>query len=297
MVLSPPRTGRRPWAWQNMTDEKKVGKIVFLGVLVNALLFALKVVAWFGTHSLGILSDAVNSGTDILLYTILVLVAFWSRKRADRDHPFGHGRAEPLGAIVVAIFVSMVALEIVRGSVEGLISGHRPTITTLGIVVLSVSVAMKTFLGPLFLVQAKKAKSPILKSTALDAFADIGASGVALLGLVLSGVWDAIAGIAVGVWVLVSAFSVIRENLSFLMGKAPCLEVIQEIRHLARETPGVTGVTEVKAHYVGAELHVEVIITVSPDISVGQAHDIGAAVQERIEATEEVSRAFVHMDA
>ncbi len=280
-----------------MADEKKVGKIVFLGVLVNAILFALKVIAWFGTHSLGLLSDAVNSGTDILLYTILVLVALWSRKRADKDHPFGHSRAEPLGAIVVAIFVSMVALEIIRGSVEGIISGHKPTATTLGIVVLLVSVALKSFLGPLFLVQAKRIKSPILKSTALDAFADIGASGVALLGLVLSGIWDAIAGIAVGIWVLVSAFSVIRENLSYLMGKAPRQEIIQEISRLARESPGVVRVSEIKAHYVGAELHVELIITVSPDISVREAHDIGALVQERVESVEEVSRAFVHMDA
>lgn len=283
--------------WPNMADEKKVGKIVFLGVLVNALLFALKILAWFSTHSLGILSDAINSGTDILLYTILVLVALWSRKKADRDHPFGHSRAEPLGAIIVAIFVSMVALEIVRGSVEGLISGHRPTITTLGVVVLSVSVALKLFLGPFFLIQARKTKSPILRTTTLDAFADLGASGVALLGLVLSGIWDTIAGITVGIWVMLSAFSVIRENLSYLMGKAPRLEIIQEIKRLARETHGVTGVTEVRAHYVGAELHVEVIITVSPGISVGQAHDIGTAVQERIEATADVSRAFVHMDA
>ena len=280
-----------------MADEKRVGKIVFIGVLVNALLFILKTLAWFGTHSLGMLSDAVNSGTDILLYTILVLVAFWSRKRADTDHPFGHGRAEPLGAIVVAIFVSMVALEIVRGSVEGMISGHRPTITTLGIVVLSVSVAMKLFLGPVFLIQSKKTKSPILKSTALDAFADIGASGVALLGLILSGIWDAIAGIAVGIWVLLSAFSVIRENLSYLMGKAPRHEVVREIRRLVGETAGVIGVSEIRAHYVGAELHVEVIITVSPDISVREAHDIGAAVQERVESAEGVSRAFVHVDA
>ncbi len=280
-----------------MADEKRVGKIVFLGVLVNALLFALKTIAWLGTHSLGLLSDAVNSGTDILLYTILVLVAFWSRKRADTDHPFGHGRAEPLGAIVVAIFVSMVALEIVRGSVEGIISGHRPTITTLGIAVLSVSVGMKLFLGPLFLIQSKKTRSPILKSTALDAFADIGASGVALVGLLLSGIWDAIAGVAVGIWVLASAFSVIRENLSYLMGKAPGHEVVREIRRLTGETAGVIGVSEIRAHYVGAELHVEVIITVSPDISVREAHDIGAAVQERVESIKGVSRAFVHVDA
>ncbi|MGB9590115.1 MAG: cation diffusion facilitator family transporter [Candidatus Hydrothermia bacterium] len=280
-----------------MVDERKVGKIVILGVIANALLFVLKAVAWFGTHSLGILSDAVNSGTDILLYTILVLVAFWSRKRADSDHPFGHGRAEPLGAIVVAIFVSMVALEIVRGSVEGIMSGHRPNVTLLGIIVLGASMALKILLGPLFFVQARKMRSPILKSTALDAFADIGASGVALMGLLLSGIWDAIAGIAVGIWVFLSAFSVIRENLSYLMGKAPGHDTIQEIKRLAGDTPGVVGVTEIRAHYVGAELHVEVIITVSPDISVRDAHDIGAAVQKRVESTEGVSRAFVHMDA
>jgi len=295
--LNLPRTGQRLSDWPNMADERKVSRVVFLGVLANALLFALKLGAWFGTHSLGLLSDAVNSGTDILLYAILVLVTLWSGKSADRDHPFGHTRAEPLGAIVVAIFVSMVALEIVRGSVQGLVSGHRPTITALGVAVLSVSVALKLFLGPLFLIQARRTKSPILKSTALDAFADTGASGVALLGLILSGMWDAIAGIAVGAWVLVSAFSVIRENLSYLMGKAPRHEVIQEIRRLAGETPGVLGVSEVKAHYVGAELHVEVIITVSPDISVREAHDIGTEVQKRVESAEEVSRAFVHMDA
>lgn len=282
---------------QSMVDEKRVGRVVFLGVLVNALLAVLKLAAWFGTHSLGLLSDTVNSGTDILLYAILVLVAFWSRKKADTDHPFGHTRAEPLGAIVVAIFVSMVALEIVRGSVEGLISGHRPNITLFGIVVLSVSMALKMFLGPLFLIQARRTKSPILKSTALDAFSDIGASGVALLGLVLSGIWDALAGIAVGVWVIISAFSVIRENLSYLMGKAPSPEIIRKIRRLASETPGVLGVSDVKAHYVGSELHVEVIITVSPDISIREAHDIGAEAQKRVESAEEVSRAFVHMDA
>lgn len=283
--------------WPNMADEKRVGKAVFLGVLVNAALFVLKTLAWFGTHSLGLLSDAVNSGTDILLYTILVMVALWSRKRADRDHPFGHTRAEPLGAIVVAIFVSMVALEIIRGSVQGLISGHRPTLTLVGVLVLLASVALKLALGTFFLCQARKRRNPILKSTSLDAFADVGASGVALVGLVLSGIWDAVAGIAVGIWVLLSAFLVIKENISYLMGKAPRLEIIQEIRRLAGDTPGVVGVSEVKAHYVGAELHVEVIITVSPEISIREAHDIGALVQERVEAAEEVSRAFVHVDA
>ncbi|MEO0146512.1 MAG: cation diffusion facilitator family transporter [candidate division WOR-3 bacterium] len=280
-----------------MGDEKRVSKIVSLGVIINALLFVLKGAAWFGTHSLGILSDTVNSGTDILLYAVMVIVALWSRKRADADHPFGHTRAEPLGAIVVAIFVAMVALEIVRGSVEGLISRHAPRITAMAICVLAVSVITKGFLGPFFMIWARRTRSPLLKSTALDAFADIGASGVALLGLVLSGIWDALAGAAVGVWVLVSAFSVMRENLSYLMGKAPNQGIIMKIRRLAGETPGVASVTEVRAHYVGAELHVEVIITVSPEISVREAHDIGAAVQERVESAEEVSRAFVHVDA
>ncbi len=275
-----------------MSDKR----VLAMAVGVNSLLFLLKTVAWFGSKSFGLLSDAVNSGSDILLYSVLIAVAAWSSKAADKDHPFGHSRGEPVGAVVAGIFIAVVALELAWRSLLGLFHHHTYEITPLATGVLLISVLSKLALGAVFVAHNRKKSNPLTKAAQVDVLADAAASSVALVGLLKAGFWDPVAGILVAAWIGLSSWAVIKENLSFLVGRSPESKTLQAMMQQAMTVPGVKRVKGIRAHHVGPEIHLEITITVSPELSLARAHDIGDAVRQKLESMDLVQQAFVHID-
>jgi cation diffusion facilitator family transporter len=107
---------------------------------------------------------------------------------------------------------------------------------------------------------------------------------------------DAVAGLAIAAWVLWSGYRIGAENLDYLMGRAPREGLLEEIQTRAREVHGVLSLNDVKAHYVGSQVHVEIHVEVDRELSTQASHEIGTEVRDRLRGLEGVAEAFVHLD-
>ena len=135
-----------------------------LGLAANTGLAILKGVAGAATGSIAVISDAVNSATDVVASVAVYVSVRTSRRGPDADHPFGHQRAEPMAAFIVAVFTCIVAFEIARASVMRLLGEPREIEGTLGLWALAISIAVKLVMAVHFRRVGRKACSPALRA-------------------------------------------------------------------------------------------------------------------------------------
>ncbi len=274
---------------------------IWMGIVGNAVLFGGKIVIGLSFNSIAIISDSLNSFTDIIASTIVFISIRASYRAADAEHPFGHHRAQPIAGLIVAIFTGIVGFEVITQAVTRLISGGAGVEPGLLPIVLVVGV-MVIKLG-MHLVAASVAKrtgSTALRASAADHRNDVLISAAVLAGVVAANlglpVFDPIVAILIGLWIIRAGFAIGRDNLRFLMGEVPPKELLDRILEKARAVDGVLALNDVSAHYVGTVVEIEVHINVDRHIDIERAHAIGKQVQWAIEGMKEVSRAFIHID-
>lgn len=273
---------------------------VWMGIIGNAILFCGKVVVGFSFNSIAIISDSFNSLTDIVASTIVFVSIRSSYRAPDAEHPFGHKRAQPLAGLVVAILTGIVGFEIIAQSVTRLFTGEQIQRGILPIAVLGCVLLIKLGMHLYARVTAQRTGSTALMASAADHRNDVLISAAVILGVGASNlgfpIFDPIAAILVGLWIIRAGFSIGRSNIKFLMGEAPPAALLESITTRARTVPGVLELHDVSAHYVGTSVEVAVHVSVDRRLSVEQAHEIGENVQKAIEGVEEISHAFIHID-
>ncbi len=272
----------------------------WMGITGNAVLFAAKIIVGFAFNSISLISDSFNSLTDIVASVIVLLSVHSSYQGPDAGHPFGHKRAQPLAGLVVAILTGIVGFEIIAQSVGRLLDGSRMQQGILPLILLVVVMAVKLAMHFVARFTAQRTGSPALMASATDHRNDVLISAAVLLGVGASNlgmpIFDPLAAIAVGVWIIWAGFRIGRDNIKYLMGAAPPPELVERIKTIAHGIEGVLGLNDVFAHYVGTVVEIEVHIDVDRSLSIEEAHAIGKRVQRAIEDLEEVSRAFIHID-
>lgn len=271
-------------------------RLVVLGVYANAVLFGAKLWAGLLSHSTAVLSDALNSGLDLIVAAIVSYSVRLHEQDADEDHHYGHRRAEPLASLLLAAVAVMLGMSIVKDGVVGLTEHHVVHVMPSVVHVLYGALGLKVVLWALYAIAYRRSGSTVMHSTMLDSRNDILATAVALAGYRISGNWDDVAGIAIGVWIIASGMQTAWPNVKLLMGAAPGQPMMRRLAEAAKSVPGVLGVHGLRAHFVGDRLHVEVHIEVEPSLPLVAAHAVGEAVRQRLEALPAVQRAFVQVD-
>jgi len=273
---------------------------MWLGIVGNSVLFAGKIFVGLTFNSIAIISDSFNSLTDIVASTIVLISVRSSYEEPDKEHPFGHKRAQPLAGLVVAILTGIVGFTIITQSVTRLINGEQIEKGLIPILLVVCVMVIKLCMHLFVRIVAARAKSPALMASAMDHRNDVLVSAAVLAGVVVSNigypVFDPIVAILVGMWIIRAGFSIGRDNIKYLMGEAPPTELVERIREKAKSIDGVLGLNDVFAHYVGTTVEIELHINVDRRITIEDAHGIGKRVQWAIEDMEEISRAFIHID-
>lgn len=272
----------------------------WMGIAGNVVLFAAKILVGFTFNSIAIISDSFNSLTDIVASTIVLISVRSSHQGPDENHPFGHARAQPLAGLVVAILTGIVGFEIITQSFGRLFDGQRMQPGVLPIILLAGVMVVKLVMFVVARVTARRMRSTALMASSVDHRNDVLISAAVILGVGASNlgfpVFDPIAAMAVGAWIIWSGFRIGRDNIKYLMGAAPPAALVQKIIEIAHAAEGVLGVNDVFAHYVGTSVEIEVHIDVDRRLTIERAHAIGKKVQSAIEDMEEISRAFIHID-
>lgn len=267
----------------------------------NTALFAMKIAIATFSGSIALLSDAFNSLVDVVASVAIYASVEVAHREPDADHPFGHHRAETIAALGVAIFTAILGFEIGRAAVERLLAGPEPIrAPEWAIGALAVSMAGNLALARYLRRRGAALESPAILANAVECENDIGASLAALVGVTGAALgWHAIdplAGVVVGGWIVWGGYRFGRQNIDYLMGKSPARELVDRIRAVALAATGVRGVHDLRAHYVGHRVHVEIHIEVDQELRTRQSHDVGGAVRHAVEGLAGVDRAFVHVD-
>ncbi len=275
-------------------------RATWLGIIGNIILFILKIVVGIVYNSIAVISDAINSFTDIIASVIVFISVKVSSKRADKGHPFGHHRAEPIAGLIVAIFVGIVGFEVINAAFHRLMGGDGIIRGIPPLIVMGFTLVLKLFMYLYFKRVGKKVKSTAILASAADHRNDVLISVAALIGV--GGAYfgytflDPLVALVIGVWIIYAGYEIGRTNVKFLMGEAPSEELMIQIKEIALETKGVKGLNDVRAHYVGVLLHVEVHIEIDKNLRISKGHSISKMVQNRIEKLEDIDRVFVHID-
>ncbi|WP_254535460.1 cation diffusion facilitator family transporter [Halomarina litorea] len=276
---------------------RRVGLVV-LGV--NVVLALAKGAVYLSTGSLAVGSEAVNSIADGVYSLVIVVGLYLTTQPPDTDHPHGHERIEPFVALFVAVGVFAAGGAVLWQAAQAVLSGGTTRAGPVAMAVLAGSAAAKYLLFRYCARMAETYHSPALRATALDNRADILTAGAALVGVVGASlgvsVLDPLAGGVVALGILYTGVEIARDNVGYLVGRAPSEELTDDIVERALAHPEVKGVHDVVAHHVGPEVDVSLHIEIEGERTLNEAHDIETDVVRRIREIREVDDVFVHLD-
>ena len=259
---------------------------IALGAYV--LVFALKLTVYFMTGVLALMAEAFHTLSDILVTGFLLVAASYSRKGADQVHMFGHGRAQNVAALVAAtLFISFTSYKLYEEAIPRLFrpveTAYRNVGLSLGVLALSMVIAAV----PLLNLFRQKKRGPAAKAQFFESVNDelglIAALAGTLFILRNQPIADPIASVLVASIIAYNGIRLFLDNFSSLLGRSPGPDFLARLESLARSVPGVIGVHELRAEYVGPEaIHAGMHVEVQAGITVEEADRIRREVEGRI---------------
>lgn len=250
-----------------------------IGIVFNLLLFGAKIAVGLIGNSLTVVADAVNNLSDSGSSVVTLFGFKLSSRPADKEHPFGHARYEYVSGLVVAFLVLAIGVLLAKSSVEKMITPEVVNVTTLTYVVLALSIGIKVFLALLNRNFGKAIDSAPLMASAEDARNDILSTLTVLIATVVidtTGVnLDAYFGLAVSVFIVVSAVKLIRESIDPILGTRPDPDQVRLIREKLLSYPHVKGIHDLMIHNYGAANCFAVVhVEIPADTDLMEAHDM-----------------------
>lgn len=271
-----------------------------VGICLNVFLFIGKFFAGRLSGSIAITADAFNNLSDAGSSMITLLGFELGGQKADREHPFGHGRLEYLSGLIVAMLIVLMGFELARSSLTKILHPKSIQSGTIVIAILVVSIAVKLYMFTYNHRIGKRFSSPAMHATALDSLSDCAATTAVLAATLVSrftGVRiDGWCGVLVSCFILYSGFSAARDMINPLLGQPPSPEYVSQIKNIVLAHPKVIGIHDLIVHDYGPgrsmiSLHAEV----SASENVLELHDeIDNAEKELKEQLGCV--AVIHMD-
>ncbi|MFB6300619.1 MAG: cation diffusion facilitator family transporter [Halobacteriales archaeon] len=284
-----------------MSRRTVVRRVALLVFGVNLALAVGKGFVWLETGSLAIKGEAVNSLADSLYSLIILAGIYLTTRPPDLEHPHGHERIEPFVSLLVALSIFAAGGLVLWQSTQAIISGTMTAqIGPIAIGILLLTGIVKYGLYRYCLRIGEERNSPAIVATALDNRNDILTAGAALAGVVGARagapILDPIAGAIVSLGIFYTGWEVVRDNIDYLIGRAPPENLRSEIIETALAHPDVRGAHDVVAHYVGPEVDVSLHIEVEGDRTIREAHQIETEVVQSIQELPAIDDVFVHID-
>ncbi len=273
-----------------------------LTLWIYAVIFAGKLAAYFLTGVMAVFAEALHTLSDIFIAGFLLLALLWARKKADAEHMFGHGRVQNAAALVAAtLFISFTSLRLYEEAITRLLHPHEAAHQNLGLALGVLLVSMLVAAAPLVTLLRQKTRGAVAKAQFLELINDELGLLAALLGtlLVMWGrpVADPLAAILVATIIAVNAIGLFRENLSFLLGRAPEPRLMEAVRQAALSTTGVLSVHNLRAEVIGpGTVHTALHIEIKRGTSIEQADAIATEVKARIHKLTDYGYCIVHAD-
>jgi cation diffusion facilitator family transporter len=280
-----------------MNNEKI--KVASSSVLAAFFITTFKLIVGLFTGSLGIISEALHSGLDMLAAGITYLSVKFSDKPADDDHNYGHGKIENLSALLESILLLITCIWIIYEAINRLIfDDTQIDVSIWSYLVVITSIVIDFSRSSALMRVAKKFNSQALEADALHFTTDIWSSLVVLLGLVIYQFlgWhaaDAVASMIVACIVLYVAYKMGRKAIDILLDISP-KDTLSTVKKILSEFPEISEYHDLKARTAGADTFIKFNLHLNPTMSLTEAHNLCDRIESRINKQISRSEVYIH---
>lgn len=270
------------------------------GIAVNVLLSATKFLVGLLSGSLAVTADAVNNLSDAAGSVMALVSVRIAGKPVDREHPYGHGRMEYIGALAVGVLIIVAGVKLLMEGANGILEPAALTVSVLTLALLTASVLAKVWLYFFYRRLARAIDSQPLYAAAKDSLSDVVATSAVVVSVLLQKLFgwrvDGYMSVLVALFVLKTGISILRDTVSRLLGGKPNPELTQAIRDKLTAYDGILGVHDLAVHDYGpgrciASVHAEV----SAKGDIVAVHEIIDRAERELQAELGVE-VLIHMD-
>lgn len=263
-------------------------KAAIVAIVANTFLTIFNIIVGMLSGSYALISEGGHTLSDITT-TIIAYIGFKiGQKPADKEHPLGHGRAEAISGLVIMLFLTMVAYEIMSGAVDKLI--NPSTITTPDIYAAGMAIFgifINYIISEYIIRLGKQINSPAIVADGKHQKTDIFSSIAILVGVIVSNlgypILDPIIGLVIGFLILKTAYGIGKENIDNIMGRIPSQEFVNEIKKVANESSEYAkNAHDIKVDYLGSYATVTLHIEMDKNMTLNDSHKIVHVVQNNI---------------
>ena len=280
--------------------RSRIGKFQgWISIIVNGLMFYLKLTIGLIIGSISVIADAFHTLTDVISSGIVIWGFNEAKKPADKDHPYGHGRAEYVATLVIAILLIVAGIEFIESSIERIVN---PTIVEPQWWMI-ISIIITIFIKIIVALYAEFLSSKIASSTLhadawhhqADAISSFLVAFAMILGKYGYSQVDGWIGLIVAMFIMWSGFVIAKAAVDDLIGKPPTIEEINDIRQLSQNVEGVMGVHDIAVHSYGKDKFASIHIEIDANENQMEAHNISENVEKILNTKLGVSPT-VHVD-
>jgi len=278
-------------------------KATYLSILGNFCLAVVKGLTGFFGNSYALMADAIESTTDIFSSLLVLFGLRYSTKPADENHPYGHGKAEPLITFLVVGFLVTSAAIIAHESIQNIQTPHEaPHSFTL--IVLAAIILIKEIFFRIVMKKGKDTNSSSLQADAWHHRSDAITSVAAFIGISIALIGgkgyesaDDWAALFASVFILYNAYLIFRPALGEIMDEHLHDDVIEKVRNISVTVKGVIDTEKCHVRKTGMRYFVDLHAIVNGQISVKEGHDIAHKIKEKVqEELPEIANVLVHIE-
>lgn len=286
-----------------MTKEKTAVRATLISIVGNTALAVIKWLAGYFGNSYALIADAIESTADIFSSIFVLLGIKYANKPADKNHPYGHGRIEPLVTFVVVGFLIVSATIIAYESIENIKTPHEaPKAFTL--YVLGAIIVWKEISYHMVMRRAKLTRSTALQADAWHHRSDAITSVAAFIGISIALIMgkgyesaDDWAALLAAFIILYNSYRILKPALGEIMDKDMYEDMESSVCQFARTVEGVQNTDKCHVRKTGMTYYIDLHIIVDKNISVKQGHDIAHNLKDKIkEAMPEIADVLIHVE-
>ena len=286
-----------------MTNEQTAIKATYFSIIGNTCLAIVKGLAGFFGNSYALIADAIESTTDIFASLLVLFGIKYSNKPADENHPYGHGRAEPLITFLVVGFLITTATIIAYESIYNIQTPHElPKKWTL--IVLVIIILWKEYSFRLVMKRSKEANSSSLRADAWHHRSDAITSVAALVGISIALFLgkgyesaDDWAALFASGFIMYNSYKIFRPALGEIMDEHLYDDLIDEIRKVSIQVEGVLDTEKCFIRKAGMKYHVDLHATVDANLTVKEGHDIAHLLKDTLrKEIPELGHVLIHIE-
>ncbi|MCK9862232.1 cation diffusion facilitator family transporter [Paenibacillus sp. ATY16] len=284
----------------NQYEEIKQGEkgaLISIGAYIGLSAIKLGAGYWFASGAL--VADGFNNLTDIIASVAVLIGLRISQKPPDKDHPYGHFRAETIAALIASFIMATVGLQVIINTVRSLFSGEQtvPSLTSAWVALFAAACMGAVYLYNRRL--ADKINNQALHAAAKDNLSDtlvsIGAA-IGIIGAQFGLPWlDPVAALAVGAIICKTAWDIFYSSTHALTDGFDANELMT-LRSTIEGTKGVKSIKDIKARVHGSNVLIDVIVQVDPGLTLIESHRISDEIEQRMEGKHNIMSVHVHVE-